>query len=68
MKKKDIIKLVQEAIQEVTSENLSSLPGVMEAGPSNNPYYNNLVKKATHKIVCFMDDDDIYTAEYIEHS
>jgi len=29
---------------------------------------NNLVKKATHKIVCFMDDDDIYTAEYVEHS
>lgn len=29
---------------------------------------NNLVKKARHKIVCFMDDDDIYTPEYIEHS
>ena len=40
MKKKDIIKLVQEAIQEVTIENLK------EAGPSNNPYFNNLVKKA----------------------
>ncbi len=29
---------------------------------------NNLVKNATHKIVCFMDDDDIYTEEYIRYS
>lgn len=29
---------------------------------------NNLVKNATHKVVCFMDDDDIYTAEYIRYS
>lgn len=29
---------------------------------------NNLVKLAKHKIVCFMDDDDIYTPDYISYS
>tara|TARA_R110000787_G_scaffold13338_9_gene41976 strand:- start:425 stop:1135 length:711 start_codon:yes stop_codon:yes gene_type:complete len=29
---------------------------------------NNLVKKSTNKIVCFMDDDDIYHPEYIAYS
>lgn len=29
---------------------------------------NNLVKNATNKIVCFMDDDDIYHPEYLMYS
>lgn len=29
---------------------------------------NNLVKKSTNKIVCFMDDDDVYHPEYIAYS
>ena len=29
---------------------------------------NHLVKEASHKIVCFMDDDDIYMPQYIFYS
>ena len=29
---------------------------------------NNLVKKSSNKIICFMDSDDLYLSDYLKHS